>query len=597
MERRPEWVNHGESMAVFRIADKPSANGRKKDEEDARREERGKTSAEDRTVRPSPGKAWDTPTGGADPTPRNMSRGVGGHSMGGGTRNETAGGARELFRRTIEQQRRSAQADLTVQREQQRQLGQAAQGLYSAYARQREAQQNMNGAITAGMTGNPIAAATGLTTPELAKKIDKSRLLNLQRATDNENLATLLEAGRITVQSNSELWGIDTKWLVDWLDEKADEARQRSGKQRARVTEGFPGSEKAGRYLVAGAHAAEDLVFLKLTGVSPKVPRMLRTFANGVESAQRQGKDTRAQIKQGLVGMAGNYLLKTLLRGYSLDEQDRQTAETALETLGNNEALITAMDTASPEQMAELTDAVSRALDRTAEEIMLNPMGADSEAFAGRVNELLSVDHGINKKIREVFSDLKSIFADDSPGSFLEEINSQSEEYSGLIPYKGYNENTGANGKTFVTNPFDSQGHLKQDVEYFSGEFDYHYQTDFLGRIERAFARVLHLTKRGKRLWNTRNTPGKRPGDHAGHLIADRFGGSNHLDNLISQSSRLNQSDFRSVENNWARALNRGGSVTDVEIQVLYNGNDVRPSGFVVKSVVDGSYQIINFNQ
>ena len=253
----------------------------------------------------------------------------------------------------------------------------------------------MNGAITAGMTGNPIAAATGLTTPELAKKIDKSRLLNLQRATDNENLATLLEAGRITVQSNSELWGIDTKWLVDWLDEKADEARQRSGKQRARVTEGFPGSEKAGRYLVAGAHAAEDLVFLKLTGVSPKVPRMLRTFANGVESAQRQGKDTRAQIKQGLVGMAGNYLLKTLLRGYSLDEQDRQTAETALETLGNNEALITAMDTASPEQMAELTDAVSRALDLVRDELI----------YGTRSGEKNWLFEQITKKITETLFD------------------------------------------------------------------------------------------------------------------------------------------------------------------------------------------------
>ncbi|MCY7791647.1 MULTISPECIES: DNA/RNA non-specific endonuclease [Bacillus] len=43
--------------------------------------------------------------------------------------------------------------------------------------------------------------------------------------------------------------------------------------------------------------------------------------------------------------------------------------------------------------------------------------------------------------------------------------------------------------------------------------------------------------------------------DHAGHLAADRFGGSPELDNLVSQSSNVNQSKYKRLENKWAKAI------------------------------------------
>jgi len=41
------------------------------------------------------------------------------------------------------------------------------------------------------------------------------------------------------------------------------------------------------------------------------------------------------------------------------------------------------------------------------------------------------------------------------------------------------------------------------------------------------------------------------------------------------------------MENRWANILKTGGTVS-VSIDVLYEGNDLRPSGFIVKSIENG---------
>lgn len=82
---------------------------------------------------------------------------------------------------------------------------------------------------------------------------------------------------------------------------------------------------------------------------------------------------------------------------------------------------------------------------------------------------------------------------------------------------------------------------LKPDIRYKTGEYDYFYETDNLGRIEKFKTDKLQLTEREKRLSHSKNTPGKVKGqDHAGHLAGDRFGGSPKIDNLVSQLSDVN---------------------------------------------------------
>ena len=152
---------------------------------------------------------------------------------------------------------------------------------------------------------------------------------------------------------------------------------------------------------------------------------------------------------------------------------------------------------------------------------------------------------------------------------------------NGNLPY---NQNRfSGSGKEVVSDPFDENGHLLPNVEYVTGEYDYHYETDSQGRIERWFTNDLAFTERGLRLIHARNTPGKQPGDHAGHLAADRFGGSNQVDNLVSQHWLVNLSDYRILENQWAAALRQDKPVS-VSVEVLYEGDDLRPSSFLVVS-------------
>ena len=83
------------------------------------------------------------------------------------------------------------------------------------------------------------------------------------------------------------------------------------------------------------------------------------------------------------------------------------------------------------------------------------------------------------------------------------------------------------------------------------------------------------------------NTPGKQPGDHAGHLAGDRFGGSGQLDNLVSQYWLVNLSSYKKLENEWYKAIQAGKTV-EVDVEVVYAGDDLRPSMFIIESTIDG---------
>ncbi|WP_443708028.1 polymorphic toxin-type HINT domain-containing protein, partial [Ruminococcus bicirculans (ex Wegman et al. 2014)] len=84
-------------------------------------------------------------------------------------------------------------------------------------------------------------------------------------------------------------------------------------------------------------------------------------------------------------------------------------------------------------------------------------------------------------------------------------------------------------------------GTLKPNQEYKAGENGYTYKTDANGNISSAHADELKFKTHDGRLNHNSNTAGKLPGDDAGHLFADQFGGSPELDNLVSQKSGLNR--------------------------------------------------------
>ena len=134
---------------------------------------------------------------------------------------------------------------------------------------------------------------------------------------------------------------------------------------------------------------------------------------------------------------------------------------------------------------------------------------------------------------------------------------------------------------------FDEFGNLRPNIRYQAGEFEYIYQTDDLGRLTNWDAEELHLTERTKRLPHDSKSPGKLSGDQAGHMAGDRFGGSPRKDNVVSQLRKVNLSDYKKLENQWAKALEEGKDVS-VSVKLNYVGDSLRPDRFEVFYKIDG---------
>jgi hypothetical protein len=101
-------------------------------------------------------------------------------------------------------------------------------------------------------------------------------------------------------------------------------------------------------------------------------------------------------------------------------------------------------------------------------------------------------------------------------------------------------------------------GDLKPNIEYKTGEYDYKYKTDEQGRIISVETNDLKRTEREERLPHNSDSPDKKAGDDAGHLIGDRFGGSPDIDNIVSQLSEVNHGEYKKMEDEWAERLLTG---------------------------------------
>lgn len=55
------------------------------------------------------------------------------------------------------------------------------------------------------------------------------------------------------------------------------------------------------------------------------------------------------------------------------------------------------------------------------------------------------------------------------------------------------------------------------------------------------------------------------------------------------QSSKVNQSEYKKIENEWDRAIKDKKNVW-VNVEIKYDGNNVRPSSFHIEYEIDGEY-------
>ena len=129
-------------------------------------------------------------------------------------------------------------------------------------------------------------------------------------------------------------------------------------------------------------------------------------------------------------------------------------------------------------------------------------------------------------------------------------------------------------------------GKLMPNVTYQSGEYSYIYKTNRGGLITNASTDSLKIKTHSGRLKHNPNTLGKDNNDQAGHLFGDRFGGSPKLDNLVSQARRVNQSEFKILENQWMKALKNNNKVS-VDITINYANGSVRPISFNISYTIN----------
>ena len=153
------------------------------------------------------------------------------------------------------------------------------------------------------------------------------------------------------------------------------------------------------------------------------------------------------------------------------------------------------------------------------------------------------------------------------------------------------------NGKTYF---YDDNGNVfRVDKELLPGtEYElngYKYETDDQGRITSAEG-MLYLTDRDKRLpiRDSIDSIGKgdqKEGDDRGHIIGDRFNGSNGLENMIPQNADINQKDYKYFENELADAVGDGKEVY-VSIEPVYDGDSKRPIALAVTYSIDGEEDV-----
>ena len=135
--------------------------------------------------------------------------------------------------------------------------------------------------------------------------------------------------------------------------------------------------------------------------------------------------------------------------------------------------------------------------------------------------------------------------------------------------------------KQLERNHFDSTYTLKPNENYDAN--GYSYETDKLGRITRCEGSLrLEEGKRNRTHQVRAGGEFRLENDQGGHLIARRFGGSEKIDNLVPMDSHVNGVEYKKIENDWAKELDKGSTV-DVKIQCRYSGDSTRPTDFVVK--------------
>ena len=129
------------------------------------------------------------------------------------------------------------------------------------------------------------------------------------------------------------------------------------------------------------------------------------------------------------------------------------------------------------------------------------------------------------------------------------------------------------------------------------GETIAEFKTDKDGRVESVHVDRLKLVPQEERLFDGNRTKLGRAvkdgleTDDGGHIVADEFGGTSHVINIVPMDGEINKhGEWRRMEKEIENALKGPPTraVTDFDVKINYNGNSSRPGSFVVSFKVEG---------
>jgi hypothetical protein len=149
---------------------------------------------------------------------------------------------------------------------------------------------------------------------------------------------------------------------------------------------------------------------------------------------------------------------------------------------------------------------------------------------------------------------------------------------------------TDDNGNVFMVD-----GRLLPNIEYTLN--GYTYFTDAYGNIVRVEGNPT-LNPENERNNEAQTTVGgndRRSTDQGGHIISRDLNGDGGQGNLVAMDSRINQSDYKRMENAIKEALEKGKDVS-VDIELEYEDDSERPSKIISTVSIDGEKIVFKFD-
>ncbi|MCL1996557.1 MAG: DNA/RNA non-specific endonuclease [Defluviitaleaceae bacterium] len=178
-----------------------------------------------------------------------------------------------------------------------------------------------------------------------------------------------------------------------------------------------------------------------------------------------------------------------------------------------------------------------------------------------------------------------------SEGKSFDKPMSEYDKPLGLYANDIRSEKADDNGKVYT----DENGKLLPNTEYtLNGNV---YKTDDNGRIISCES-VPKKTPENTRDTDAQTTVGgddRKPGDQGGHIVGRDMGGDGGLGNLTPMDSRINQSDYKRMENDIKRAMEEGKDVS-TKTEIEYDGDSDRPSKITTTVTIDGKDTVYTFD-